>query len=106
MTKRSSPRRSEEDQIRDLQAQIAELRAQAEAKTRKDLPVVRAWPKTQRALREFIQVATDHHRPDLAISAQAFMAGVERSLDPEIALARSKRTRKEREGDPGDGWGN
>ena len=83
MTKRSYNRRSEEDQIRELQEKIAELKAQAEAKARLDQPVVREWPKAQKALRAFMQVAMDNRREDLAISAQAFMAGIERALNPE-----------------------
>lgn len=95
VTKRSYNRRSEEDQIRELQEKLAELKAQAEAKARKDLPVVREWPKTQRALRAFVQVALENKREDLAISAQAFMAGIERSLDPEVRAARQKRGKKD-----------
>ena len=93
MTKRSYNRRSEEEQIRELQEKVAELKAQAEAKSRKDMPVVREWPKTQKALRAFMQVAMDHKREDLAISAQAFMAGIERSLDPDVASGRQRRGR-------------
>lgn len=93
VTKRSYNRRSEEEQIRELQEKVAELKAQAEAKSRKDLPVVREWPKTQKALRAFMQVAMDHKREDLAISAQAFMAGIERSLAPDIAPGRQRRGR-------------
>lgn len=95
MTKRSYNRRTEEDQIRELQAKVAELKAQAEAKSRQDLPVVREWPKTQRALRAFMQVAMQHKREDLAISAQAFMAGIERTLDPVQSSGRSRRSRDE-----------
>lgn len=93
VTKRSYNRRSEEEQIRELQEKVAELKAQAQAKSRKDLPVVREWPKTQKALRAFMQVAMDHKREDLAISAQAFMAGIERSLDPDVGSGRQRRSR-------------
>lgn len=95
MTKRTYTRRSEEEQMRELQEKLAELKAQAEAKSRKDLPVVREWPKTQRALRAFVQIAMENKREDLAISAQAFMAGIERSLDLEIHSARAKRGKKD-----------
>lgn len=94
MTKRPYTRRSEEEQLRELQARVDELKSQLEAKSRKDLPVVQEWPRTQRALRQFIQIAMDHQRSDLAISAQAFMAGVERSLDLEVAAAKSRRGRR------------
>jgi len=105
VTKRSYQRRDEADQIRELQEKIAELKAQAEAKSRKDLPVVREWPKTQKALRTFIQVATAHQRLDLAISAQAFMAGIDRTLDPEVASGRQKRGKREETEETDSGWG-
>jgi hypothetical protein len=103
VTKRPLSRRTEEDQIRELQQKVDELKAQLEAKSRKDLPVVQAWPKVQRVLRQFVQVATDHHRTDIAISAQAFMAGVDRSLDPEVMAGKSRRGRRAA-GDAGDDW--
>ncbi len=93
VAKRSYNRRSEEDQIRELQAKVAELKALAEAKSRPDLPVVQEWPKTQKALRAFMAIAMKHRREDLAISAQAFMAGIERTLDPEISTGRGRRGR-------------
>lgn len=83
VTKRPYNRRTEEEQLRDLQEKVAELKAQAEAKARLDQPVVREWPKAQRALRTFMQVAMDNRREDLAISVQAFLAGIERTLNPE-----------------------
>ncbi len=105
MTKRSYQRRDEEVQIRELQEKIAELKAQAEAKSRKDMPVVREWPKTQKALRTFIQVASANHRLDLAISAQAFMAGIDRTLDPELTSGRQKRGKRGEDEDSNSGWG-
>jgi TolA-binding protein len=102
VTKRSYNRRSEEDQIRELQAKVAELKALAEAKSRKDLPVVREWPKTQRALRAFMQIAMQHKREDLAISAQAFMAGIERTLDPDTGSGRTRRSRSDESSDRDD----
>ncbi len=92
VTKRSYNRRTEEEQIRELQEKIAELKAQAEAKARMDQPVVREWPKAQRALRAFMQVAMDNRREDLAISAQAFMAGIERTLNPEERTGRGSKS--------------
>lgn len=92
VTKRSYNRRTEEEQIRELQEKVAELKAQAEAKARLDQPVVREWPKAQKALRAFMQVAMDNKREDLAISAQAFMAGIERTLNPEERTARGSRS--------------
>lgn len=92
VTKRSYNRRTEEEQIRELQEKIAELKAQAEAKARMEHPVVREWPKAQRALRAFMQVAMDNRRDDLAISAQAFMAGIERALNPEERTGRGSKS--------------
>jgi hypothetical protein len=102
VTKRSYNRRSEEDQIRELQEKVAELKAQAEAKARKEQPVVREWPKVQKALRAFAQIAMENKREDLAISAQAFMAGIERTLDPEVGASRGRRRDKDK--DDEGGW--
>jgi len=93
LTKRSYNRRTEEDKIRELEEKVASLKAKVEAKQRKDLPVVREWPKVQRTLSQFAQVAADHGREDLANSIQAFMAGTERSLRPHVETVPIKRAR-------------
>ena len=93
VTKRSYNRRTEEDKIRELEEKVASLKAKVEAKQRRDLPVVREWPKVQRALRQFAQLAVEHGREDLAISAQAFMAGTERTLKPHVETVPVKRAK-------------
>jgi hypothetical protein len=80
MTKRSYNRRTEEDRIRELEEKLAKVRARLETKQRKDSPVLREAAKIQRSLRKFIQLAQDNGRSDLALSVQAFSAGLDRSV--------------------------
>jgi hypothetical protein len=44
----------------------------------------------QRRLRKFVQLALDHGRQDLATSAMAFAAGLERALE-DVDLPRRRR---------------
>ncbi len=90
MAKRQYTRRTDEDRIRELEEKVEALKSKMEARQRKDLPVVRQWPKVQRALRAFAQTAMDHEREDLAISVQAFMGGIERTLNPESEPTRRR----------------
>jgi hypothetical protein len=80
MNKRSYTRRSEDERIAQLEAQIQRVKARMEAKKQKDSPLLRDWTKAQRALRNFIQSAVENGRSDLSLSAEAFMAGLERSI--------------------------
>lgn len=80
MTKRSYTRRSTEERLRELEAQLADAKARLEAEKERDSPVHQEWTKTQKLLRKFIQTAMDAGRSDLAISAEAFSAGIERSI--------------------------
>lgn len=80
MTKRSYSRRTEDQRIADLEAQIERVKSRLEAKKQKDSPILREWTKTQRAVRAFIQAAAESGRNDLSLSAQAFLAGLERSI--------------------------
>ena len=79
-------RRTDEERIQELEARIAELRARQEAQKLKEDPVLKEIPKLQKRLRKFAQLATDHERPDVANSAMAFHAGLER-----LRTAESKR---------------
>ena len=79
--KRPYSRRSDNERIADLQKKIELLQGRLDKKQRKDLPVLREVPKVQRRLRKFVQLALDHGRQDLATSAMAFAAGLERVLE-------------------------
>ena len=76
--KRAYHRRSEDQRIADLEAKIQKIKARVELKQRKDSPVLREVMRVQRVLRRFAQVAQDHGRSDLAMSTQAFSAGLDR----------------------------
>jgi len=79
MSKRKYTRRSEEERIEDLQKKINEIQQRIEAKRMKESPVLKAMGKVRRALKRFAQTAQDHGRADLALSTEAFAAGLERA---------------------------
>jgi hypothetical protein len=96
--KRSYTRRSEDERIADLQEKIQEIKARLEQKQRKDSPVLRELSKVRRMLRKFAQTALDHGRSDLALSTEAFVAGLERAAStPEEPARRRSREPKENE---------
>jgi chromosome segregation ATPase len=76
--KRSYNRRSEDQRIADLESKIHRIKERLEMKQRKDSPVLREVTRVQRLLRKFAQTAQDHGRADLAMSTQAFAAGLDR----------------------------
>lgn len=78
--KRSYTRRTEEERIQELEARLQEVKARLEAKKQRESPLQREWIKTQKSLRRFIQIASDEKRADLALSAEAFAAGLDRAL--------------------------
>jgi hypothetical protein len=83
MAKRSYTRRSDEDRIAALAAKIQSIKTRMEMKERKDSPVLREMVKVQRMLRKFAQTAQDCGRGDIATSTQAFVAGLERTVNSE-----------------------
>lgn len=92
MTKRSYLRRTEDERIAELEARIGQMKARIEAKKQKDSLLLREWTKAQRALRKFIQAAAQDGRSDLSLSAEAFLAGLERSMRaPAPALDATRR---------------
>lgn len=93
MTKRSYTRRSEDQQIAQLQAQIERVKARMEARKQKDSPLLRDWTKAQRALRQFIQTAASVGRNDLSLSAEAFLAGLDRSMQVAAPILEAPRRR-------------
>lgn len=90
--KRSYTRRSEDERIADLEEKIQRIKSRLESKKRKDSPVLREMTKVQRMLRKFAQMALDHGRSDLALSTQAFVAGLDRTANaPEEPARRRSR---------------
>lgn len=86
-------RRSDEQRIADLEAKIANLQKKMESRQRPDIAVLKQAPKLQRRLRDFAQLAAEHERSDIANSAVAFLAGLERMLDtPPETQRRRRRT--------------
>lgn len=93
MTKRSYTRRTDEDRIAALAAKIDRIKTRMEMKERKDSPVLRELVKVQRMLRKFAQTAQDCGRTDIATSAQAFVAGLNRVTSTVIEDAPRRRRR-------------
>lgn len=90
--KRAYHRRSEDQRIADLEAKIQKIKTRIQTKQRKDSPVLREVGRVQRLLRKFAQTALDHGRSDLALSTQAFVAGLDRLLSaPEEPVRRRNR---------------
>lgn len=88
--KRAYHRRSEDQRIADLEAKIHKIKARMEMKQRKDSPVLREVTRVQRVLRRFAQTAQDHGRSDLAMSTQAFAAGLDRLVNTPDEPARRR----------------
>jgi molecular chaperone GrpE (heat shock protein) len=82
--RRNYNRRSADERVAALEQRIAELKARQAAREKRDDPVVREIPKIQRRLRKFAQLAMDNQRPDIANSALAFMASMDRILRTEL----------------------
>lgn len=97
-TRRNYHRRSEDERIADLQEKIQKIKSRAEMKERKGSPVLREMTKLQRTLRKFAQTALDHGRSDLALSTEAFVAGLDRIANaPEQPVRRRGREPSENE---------
>lgn len=95
MAKRSYNRRSEDEQIDDLQRKIAELQDRVERTQRKDNEVVKAFPKIQRSLRSFATLAASNGREDVANSTTAFLIGLDRAVNtPPETPSRNPRLRR------------
>ena len=81
MTKRQYTRRTEEEQIAELEAKITKIKERQEAKLRKDSQVVKKWGRMKANLIKFSQLAMDHDRADVANSVTAFLAGTDRLVN-------------------------
>ena len=78
MTKRSYNRRSSEQIIADLEAQIALQKEKIEAKNKANDPVLKEIPKVRRQLRKFAQAAAEGGRKDISNSVTAFVTSLDR----------------------------
>ena len=83
--RRPYQRRTAEQRVADLGKKIAELKARQAAREKKVDPVLREIKKLQTRLKRFIQLAHDNKRPDVANSAMAFKAMLERILAAETS---------------------
>ncbi|MEW6072521.1 MAG: hypothetical protein AB1726_08010 [Planctomycetota bacterium] len=82
-SRRQYRRRSDDERIAELERRIEDLKAKQAVKKKQTDPVLREIPKVQRRLRRFAQYAMDNNRPDIANSATAFSASLERILRSE-----------------------
>ena len=78
MTKRTYARRTPEEKIAELQAEIAKQQAKLAAAAKADDPVLKEIPKLVKRLNKFVQTAHDAGRADLANTTSGFVAGLER----------------------------
>ena len=81
---RSYHRRSAEERLADLQKKVSDLKAKQASKEKRDDPVLREIQKLQKRLKQFIQTAHDHKRPDVANSAMGFKAMLDRVVAAEL----------------------
>jgi hypothetical protein len=84
--RRSYQRRTAEERLAELDRKIAELKAKQAAREKKDDPVVREMRKLHKRLKDFIQLAHDHKRPDVANSAMGFRSMLDRILAQETGV--------------------
>jgi hypothetical protein len=82
-TKRTYRRRSEEERIAELEQRIDQLKKKLESKERQDSPLLKQIPKLQTRLRKFAQLAMECGRPDVSNTTVAFVAGLDRILNPD-----------------------
>ena len=77
-TKRSYNRRTSEQIIADLQAQIDMQKQKIDAKSKANDPVLKEIPKVRRQLTKFAQIAADGGRKDISNSVTAFVTSLDR----------------------------
>lgn len=78
MAKRSYNRRTPEQIVADLEAEIARQKAKIEAREKASDPILSEIPKLQKRLRKFAQAAMDGGRQDISNSVTAFNTSLER----------------------------
>jgi phage shock protein A len=88
--RRSYNRRSAQERVADLERKIAELKAKQVAREKKDDPVLREMQKLLQKLKNFVQLALDNNRPDIANSALGFKSMLERIIQAELGASREE----------------
>ena len=83
ITKRKYHRRSEAERIAELEQRITDIKKKLEAKERQDSPVLKQIPRLQTHLRKFAQLSMECGRPDVSNTTIAFVAGLDRILEPD-----------------------
>jgi hypothetical protein len=83
-------RRSAQERVADLERKIAELKAKQVAREKKDDPVLRESQKLLQRLKNFVQLALDNSRPDIANSTLGFKAMLERTIQAELGADREE----------------
>jgi hypothetical protein len=96
-TKRTYRRRSEAERIVELEQRIKDIKTKLEAKGRQDSPVLKQIPKLQTRLRKFAQLSMECGRPDVSNTTIAFVAGLDRILNPDQQALRDWNAAAERE---------
>ena len=81
---RSYQRRSTAERLADLEKKVSHLKAKQASREKKGDPVLREVQKLQKRLKEFIQTAHDHKRPDIANGAMGFKAMLDRIVAAEL----------------------
>lgn len=85
---RSHQRRTAAQRLAELEKKVSALKARQAAREKRHDPVLREIQKLQKRLKQFIQTAHDHQRPDVANSAMGFKAMLDRIVAAELgALA-------------------
>lgn len=93
MSKRQYTRRTPEERIADLEAEIAKQKdkiRERKAKREAVSPVVKEIPKLAKRLQQFAQLATDHGRYDIANTTSMFLAGLHRIHEEERKPSRAE----------------
>lgn len=92
--KRSYNRRSDDERIADLEAEIARQQEKIQDRERKKResrelsPVAKAIPKVQKHLEALADVAREHDRQDVANSVHLFLIGLQRTYEEELSKKR------------------
>lgn len=81
---RSPQRRSAAERLAELEKKISSLKAKQVSREKRDDPVLREIQKLQKRLKQFIQVAHDNKRPDVANGAMGFKAMLDRIIASEL----------------------
>jgi molecular chaperone GrpE (heat shock protein) len=93
--KRAYNRRSDDQRIADLEAQIELIRTRTEEKQRPDAAVLKEVPRVSQRLRKFADKCHQFGRADLANSVVAFVAGLERAAESDPTERRGRKSKDE-----------